>query len=109
MNREIESAALRPLARGLTRSLDVLRSILRDQCYKDLNHYSDKVCINKKMLKVNAISFVIIVDLNYTSQKKKRNTWCRLTHCDLHCRLSFVSIGLLYGRRHLKFAARRRF
>ncbi|XP_022098309.1 lateral signaling target protein 2 homolog isoform X2 [Acanthaster planci] len=43
MNREIESAALRPLARGLTRSLDVLRSILREQCYKNLNHYSDKV------------------------------------------------------------------
>ncbi|XP_071792749.1 lateral signaling target protein 2 homolog isoform X1 [Asterias amurensis] len=43
MNREIESAALRPIARGLTRSLDVLRSILREQCYKDLNHYSDKV------------------------------------------------------------------
>ncbi|XP_038070837.1 lateral signaling target protein 2 homolog [Patiria miniata] len=43
MNREIESAALRPLARGLTRSLDVLRSVLREQCYKNLNHYSEKV------------------------------------------------------------------
>ena len=40
----------------------------------------------------------------YTSQKTKRNTWCRLTHCNLRCRLSFVSIGPLYGRRHLKFA-----
>ena len=45
----------------------------------------------------------------YTSQKKKRNSWCQLTHCNLHCRLSFVSIGLLYGRRHLKFIACRRF
>ena len=45
----------------------------------------------------------------YTSQKKKHNTWCRLTHYNPHCRLSFVSIGPLHGRRHLKFAARRRF
>ena len=42
-------------------------------------------------------------------KKKKRNTWCRLTHCNLRCRLSFVSIGPLYGRWHLKFAARRQF
>ena len=45
----------------------------------------------------------------YTSHKKKRNTWCRLTHCNLHCRLSFVSIGPLYGHWHLKFVARRWF
>ena len=35
----------------------------------------------------------IYVFAKYTSQKKKRNTWCRLTHCNLRCRLSFVSIG----------------
>ncbi|XP_041476909.1 lateral signaling target protein 2 homolog isoform X1 [Lytechinus variegatus] len=43
MNREIESAALRPLARCLTRSLDCLRAVLRDQSYKNLNSYPQKV------------------------------------------------------------------
>ena len=33
----------------------------------------------------------------YTSQKRKRNSWCQLTHCNLHCCLSFVSTGLLWS------------
>ncbi|XP_071477842.1 lateral signaling target protein 2 homolog [Diadema antillarum] len=43
MNREIESAALRPLARCLTRSLDTLRTILREQSYKNISTYPPKV------------------------------------------------------------------
>ena len=43
MNREIESAALRPLARGLTKTLDTMRLILKEQCYDNINEYSDKV------------------------------------------------------------------
>ena len=31
MNREVESASMRPLAKTLTRHLDYLRSILRDE------------------------------------------------------------------------------
>ncbi|XP_071827684.1 lateral signaling target protein 2 homolog isoform X2 [Apostichopus japonicus] len=43
LNREIESAALRPLARFLTRTIDSLRMILRDHCYKNTTTYSTKV------------------------------------------------------------------
>ena len=43
MNREIESAALRPLARGLTKTLDTMRQMLKEQCYENMNAYSDKV------------------------------------------------------------------
>lgn len=42
LNREIESAALRPLARFLTRTIDGLRMILRDQCFKNTTTYSSK-------------------------------------------------------------------
>ncbi|XP_059050576.1 lateral signaling target protein 2 homolog [Achroia grisella] len=34
MNREEESAAMRPLARALTRSLETVRSLLREQCLR---------------------------------------------------------------------------
>ena len=43
MNREVESASMRPLAKALTRHLDFLRSILRDQCLKNLNFYTDTI------------------------------------------------------------------
>lgn len=44
MNREVESASMRPLAKSLTRHLDYLRSLLREQCLKNQNCYNDKVC-----------------------------------------------------------------
>uniref|UniRef100_A0A2H1V501 SFRICE_016082 n=1 Tax=Spodoptera frugiperda TaxID=7108 RepID=A0A2H1V501_SPOFR len=34
MNREEESAAMRPLAKALTRSLETVRSLLREQCLR---------------------------------------------------------------------------
>ena len=43
MNREAESASMRPLARALTKSLDSLRHMLRAQCYVNGNSYSKKV------------------------------------------------------------------
>ena len=43
MNREVESASMRPLAKALTRHLDYLRSLLRDQCLRNHNSYTDKV------------------------------------------------------------------
>ena len=43
MNREVESASMRPLAVILTKHLDVLRSLLREQCLKNQNTYTDKV------------------------------------------------------------------
>ena len=43
MNREVESASMRPLAKALTRHLDLLRSSLRDQCLKNQNSYTDKI------------------------------------------------------------------
>lgn len=43
MNREVESASMRPLAKALTRNLDILRSLLRDQCLKDQNDYTENI------------------------------------------------------------------
>ncbi|XP_075874209.1 lateral signaling target protein 2 homolog isoform X1 [Nelusetta ayraudi] len=40
MNREIESIAMRPLAKDLTRSLEEVRNITRDQALRDLNSYT---------------------------------------------------------------------
>ena len=46
MNREIESASMRPLARALTKNLDSLRTMLREQCLKNVNEYIERVCKN---------------------------------------------------------------
>uniref|UniRef100_A0A8C4F9K4 Lateral signaling target protein 2 homolog n=1 Tax=Dicentrarchus labrax TaxID=13489 RepID=A0A8C4F9K4_DICLA len=43
MNREIESIAMRPLAKDLTRSLEEVRNITRDQALRDLNLYTDRM------------------------------------------------------------------
>lgn len=43
MNREIESMAMRPLAKDLTRSLEEVRNITRDQSLRDLNHYTERI------------------------------------------------------------------
>ncbi|KAM9708895.1 lateral signaling target protein 2 homolog isoform 1-T1 [Menidia menidia] len=43
MNREIESIAMRPLAKDLTRSLEEVRNITRDQALRDLNLYPDRM------------------------------------------------------------------
>ncbi|XP_064630520.1 lateral signaling target protein 2 homolog isoform X2 [Lineus longissimus] len=43
MNHEIESASMRPLARALTRTLDNLRSMIRDQCLRNSSQYTEKI------------------------------------------------------------------
>ncbi|XP_066522967.1 lateral signaling target protein 2 homolog [Hoplias malabaricus] len=43
MNREIESMAMRPLAKDLTRSLEEVRNITRDQALRDLNFYTERM------------------------------------------------------------------
>uniref|UniRef100_A0A8C2ZEP3 Lateral signaling target protein 2 homolog n=1 Tax=Cyclopterus lumpus TaxID=8103 RepID=A0A8C2ZEP3_CYCLU len=43
MNREIESIAMRPLAKDLTRNLEEVRNITRDQALRDLNLYTDRM------------------------------------------------------------------
>ena len=43
MNRELESMAMRPLAKELTRSLEDVRGALRDQALRDLNTYTEKI------------------------------------------------------------------
>ncbi|XP_060044494.1 lateral signaling target protein 2 homolog isoform X2 [Erinaceus europaeus] len=43
MNRELESMAMRPLAKELTRSLEAVRSALRDQALRDLSTYTERM------------------------------------------------------------------
>lgn len=43
MNRELESARMRPLAKAVTKSLDNVRCLLREQSLKNSQGYSDKV------------------------------------------------------------------
>ncbi|KAJ8317274.1 hypothetical protein KUTeg_005178 [Tegillarca granosa] len=43
MNREIESASMRPLARALTKNLDSLRTLLREQCLRNINSFTERI------------------------------------------------------------------
>lgn len=43
MNKEVESACMRPLARALTKNLDSLRTILREQCLQNVNEYTEMI------------------------------------------------------------------
>lgn len=43
IDHEVESEAIRPMARALTKHLDTLRDLLKDQSLRDPTHYSDKV------------------------------------------------------------------
>lgn len=43
LNREAESASMRPLAKAMTRQLDYVRNTLREQCLRNLNYYTDEV------------------------------------------------------------------
>ncbi|XP_076149472.1 lateral signaling target protein 2 homolog [Alosa pseudoharengus] len=43
MNREIESMAMRPLAKDLTRSLEELRNLTREQALRDLHGYTQRI------------------------------------------------------------------
>lgn len=63
MNREIESMAMRPLAKDLTRSLEEVRNIIRDQALRDLNMYTDKM---KESLKNFDVLFAEF-ELSYVS------------------------------------------
>ncbi|NXP04597.1 LST2 protein, partial [Thinocorus orbignyianus] len=63
MNREIESMAMRPLAKDLTRSLEEVRNIIRDQALRDLNLYTEKM---KESLKHFDILFAEF-ELSYVS------------------------------------------
>ncbi|XP_054247547.1 lateral signaling target protein 2 homolog isoform X1 [Indicator indicator] len=63
MNREIESMAMRPLAKDLTRSLEEVRNIIRDQALRDLNLYSEKMKDSLKHFDVLFAEF----ELSYVS------------------------------------------
>ncbi|NXA91078.1 LST2 protein, partial [Melanocharis versteri] len=63
MNREIESMAMRPLAKDLTRSLEELRNIIRDQALRDLNLYTEKMKDSLKHFDVLFAEF----ELSYVS------------------------------------------
>ncbi|ESN93889.1 hypothetical protein HELRODRAFT_88003 [Helobdella robusta] len=43
LNREVESASMRPLARALTQHIDELRSLLRVQCLKNQSSYNEMI------------------------------------------------------------------
>ncbi|NWW86734.1 LST2 protein, partial [Rhynochetos jubatus] len=63
MNREIESMAMKPLAKDLTRSLEEVRNIIRDQALRDLNLYTEKMKDSLKHFDVLFAEF----ELSYVS------------------------------------------
>ncbi|VDK70329.1 unnamed protein product [Litomosoides sigmodontis] len=63
IDHEVESEAIRPMARALTKHLDTLRDLLKDQSLRDPTHYSDKV---KRSLKHFDQLFAEF-ELNYVS------------------------------------------
>jgi len=56
MNREVESASMRPLAKTLTHHLDSLRSLLREQCFRNQNQFTEKVSHHVTLLTVTVSS-----------------------------------------------------
>lgn len=70
MNREIESIAMRPLAKDLTRSLEEVRNITRDQALRDLNLYTDRM---RDALR-HFDSLFAEFELRYGEKKHKKNS-----------------------------------
>lgn len=51
MNRESESSAMRPLAKALTKSLENVRNLLREQCFRmNANIQTSNFLFNEKLL-----------------------------------------------------------
>ncbi|ODM98278.1 Lateral signaling target protein 2, partial [Orchesella cincta] len=50
LNREAESAAMRPLAKALTKSLENVRNLLREQCFRNPPEFTEKICESLKIL-----------------------------------------------------------
>uniref|UniRef100_A0A0N5ACB2 Lateral signaling target protein 2 homolog n=1 Tax=Syphacia muris TaxID=451379 RepID=A0A0N5ACB2_9BILA len=63
IDHEAESEVIRPMARALTKQLDTLREMLKDQSLKDTTHYSDKIKLNLKEFDRLFAEF----ELNYVS------------------------------------------
>ncbi|KAF0309216.1 Lateral signaling target protein 2 [Amphibalanus amphitrite] len=49
MNREMESAGMRPLAKAVTKSLENVRALLREQCLKSPQEFTEKLCESLKI------------------------------------------------------------
>ncbi|XP_037091127.1 lateral signaling target protein 2 homolog [Pollicipes pollicipes] len=49
MNREMESAGMRPLAKAVTKSLENVRVMLREQCLKSPQEFTEKLCESLKI------------------------------------------------------------
>jgi hypothetical protein len=43
MNREPESASMRPLAKALTKALENVRNLLREQCFRSPPEFSERL------------------------------------------------------------------
>lgn len=82
MNREIESMAMRPLAKDLTRSLEEVRNITRDQALRDLNNYTDRM---REALR-QFDSLFAEFELRYDHLKKKKFKCDK--HCNKHCNIT---------------------
>ncbi|OXA38085.1 Lateral signaling target protein 2 [Folsomia candida] len=50
LNRELESASMRPLAKALTKSLENVRNLLREQCFRNPPEFTEKICESLKIL-----------------------------------------------------------
>lgn len=71
MNREAESSAMRPLARALTKSLDIVRNLLREHALK--GHMNLKVFIGRACSSVNneshnPFTLASVIRLEFTYQ-----------------------------------------
>ena len=82
MNREIESMAMRPLAKDLTRCLEEVRNLTRDQALRDLNAYTERI----RDALTHFDSLFAEFELWYTHTHTRTHTqltviWSVLVHC----------------------------
>jgi len=75
MNREVESASMRPLAKTLTRHLDSLRSLLREQCFHNQYKFTDKVLPSSSYY-YYYYYYAVVADISTTSRISEM--------CDFH-------------------------
>lgn len=50
LNRELESTTMRPLAKAFTKSLENVRNLLREQCFRNPPEFTEKICESLKIL-----------------------------------------------------------
>ncbi|CAG2229137.1 Lateral signaling target protein 2 homolog,Lateral signaling target protein 2 [Mytilus edulis] len=90
MNRELESASMRPLARALTKNLDRLRSLLREQCLRSYSY-------NERIKEALVIFDKLFAEFEYRALKIKLLTQDQIDDCDPALMFTIPRLAMVCG------------